>query len=855
MQMPHAPSALDNLFRTSLDAELPALSPATPVEDQKSFETKRTRDSKSAEPELTTYDSPSPAPVTINPHPSASCATDSKERSRFQLPDLPTAILQEIAGFLSPSDTLALMATNKALYQERHPLLVAQAEHDPQARVAVLIDALKNGKKQFIIDSIKNPRISGWLNIPDREGRTAGYYALHPPNLPLLALLLSYGLDPEQSFEWPQLQCGMQEAPPPKGLIKSFIKEDPSIRGAILAILKARYGDEYNNLLIDGASLSVWQYRWEQAEKDRVTSLGPLLSQLTQAQVQKDVEAMETLLADAKADPAPELVEQSPLLSAVADRNIDAIETLLAQGVDIRICAPDILAIAKSWLVNETSNDGIGTVENIQKCLRLTEILKNHYGATTFFTPFTLAYWQLLFENYLLLFRKTQVYWAVSAKNYRLAQELVEAGSEFMFDPFARPVCYELDQRTRAKRPSLFQLLFQDITSATETHLIAVKLLLSAMIEKLTPKNVNLLTRGRTLLHWLAETPLSVELLEKLCKKPGIEINLLSVFDKYQHSEKLSYFEKYHHTAFLLALHNRLFENTKILIQFGARDISIKLQELGINYWYEGSAKFFKFVNCVVDLGEQIFEILTPRDLLDHSLVQNPEYPIYLAKIISLLPSKFINMKLRKDYSNEPLAIWLADLGYASLMGPLISKGINLEVESSSGKPFHSYLHKHEKVLLLQHGANPKHLGLDFRVNSPQVFGRREWFKSTLEILIRGTPGKKINDLLDKNPISHWLTFYSRKFEWTEAELAPLVIVMMSKKVDYELFLRQALKQKHSLLLRLSIIYNPVIKQKTNLPVTSSRSSFFARLDPAKIRDITWISPALSSTSSLKSGC
>lgn len=154
-------------------------------------------------------------------------------------------------------------------------------------------------------------------------------------------------------------------------------------------------------------------------------------------------------------------------------------------------------------------------------------------------------------------------------------------------------------------------------------------------------------------------------------------------------------FDRHHHTALWLALKNRAFKNAKTLIQFGAKVKIDKLWRIAESYWHESPAVFFNFANSVVDLGEQIFEILGYRWWLSHVQVQNPECRMYLTKILSLLPSNVIKMDLNKGstlWQMEPLAIQLAQSGYADLIGPLLSKGINLDVERSSAEPFHIFL-------------------------------------------------------------------------------------------------------------------------------------------------------------------
>ena len=879
MQAPRPTSAIDRLQISPSENKRPSTSPSL----SSVIQVREQKDSKqkSREAKHKGLDTVGPDPsaaILVDPVSATSsdsflpASTDIKEKRK--LPDLATEPLQKIVQYLSWSEALALITINKAFYRERNAVLIALAEQAQKPMPEILIHAIKSRNKQLTIDLIRHPKIKNWLNMPDTEGRTAGYYALHPMNLPLLAILLCSGLDPEQPVEWrwdPEQPVEMQWDKV-IGIIKTFIKQDPLIRKTILALFKAQYGDEYTDLYIDGASVAVWQYQWEKAEQDRLTveqdrltswekaeqgrltSIAPVLLQLTEAMVRKDVEIMESFLADTKDGPTSygltaTLDQQNLIMTALSEKDIGLIEALMIQGIDVRVSAPDILDIAKDWLMNETSNDGIGSAVNIQKCVALVDVLKKHYGEKTFFGSSSLAYWKLQFENHQILFRKTQVYWAVLAKDYQLARELVETGSEFMFDPFSGPILSKFDLTPGTIKPSIFVLLMEDFSVE---RFLAKKILISTIIDKLIPKNVNLLMRGFSLLHYLAERSHFTDLLEKLCKKSGIEVNIGGGCD-------------YKGTALSFALKRRSFRNAKTLIQYGAKDKSSRLGYVVHSYLSRNSDVFI-LGESLIGLGEQIFEIAPANTWLKNPKWQHPRYRQYVDKIIQILPRDSVNMEIQispdREFQNEeeydsdedpvvvksvPLAIWLVKNGCVDLLCPLIPKGINLDIEfdvaDENRQPLHTLLLPQEKVLLLQYGAHPKQLGLDLLRHFPLFFDRDTWFKTTLEILIRGIPSKNIP--LDGGPLSYWLTFYSKKFNWTEAELAPLVIVMLSKKVDYQMFLSHAKQQKHSLLIRLLKIHEPPAKQEIKARVASSRSSFFA-----PILDINWISPALNPTPS-----
>lgn len=727
--------------------------------------------------------------------------------------------------------------------------LTISLEQASEPKPEVLIEAIRARNVDLIIALTNIPRVRSWLHIPDR-GKTAGYYALNPLNLALLKRLLACGLDPEQPLAISKEQTSDEWQP--QGLIQFVETYDLLVRKAVFKVLEEHYKNFpttlMNEIAIDDETLSTWQDQLEDTSQspDAITYRG-LHKQLIQAIKYHSLEKVDALLAQAKTKGlTAELCDQNGdnvLIVAACRRQHHGLEgpalvdRLITEfGMDAKKSAPHILHVAQSRLITgEDDSDGVG------QCHSLVEVLKKHHDEATVFHPWSLKRWELRFTSYKILVDKSRIYFNVLKKDYVTASRELSSSSaitRFMCDPFSLPLFREYRKADKLETPTLYTMVMKDLTTVPRrVNHPTIQHFLATIIDRASPKTINQLSRGKALLHHLAETPDCEAFIEALCKKPGIEVNL---------PDGKSYPPLYR------ALEKGRWSNAKTLREFGAKLNLDSLKEL----WDPSNlptTSQFEFANHLLDLGINPFDIASLDTLLflnDSSSQRN--HKEYLAKLMKIIPATEVNKSVpiscrltRFSYQHKdgakkttpiqaPLAVILGIHQCANLIESLIPKGLdlNLPVVFEESQAFdmpidapptkllwHVVQGNEAGVLtpLLEQGADPRGLSTCLAIACE---GSSHLTQFLIKILLRNlsdTDGEKINILFDGQPLSYWVAQHGKKFNWSEEVLEPIVIMMISKKVNYQIFVEQA--KDYPLLLSMLEKYKPKQDAKTAAPV------------------------------------
>lgn len=648
----------------------------------------------------------------------------------------------------------------------------------------LLIEAIQTKNVASIIALTNIPKIKSWLNIA-YNGKTAGYYALHPLNLPLLKRLLNCGLDPEQPMAVNNEDLVTQPWRA-QGLLNLIAEQPLSVRKAVLALLKEHYGPRFSSIIIDNEALPVWEYELEKMEapgqpEDNASNLLKQLIQLMKEQSYTASVSIDKLLVQMEA-------LKLPVWPIVYDDNGEDVFTVAAThghpeyvdklipilGLDVSKSTPHLLQTIQRWMAKE--NFGMGHTMLLGAYLRLVEVLLKHYGDQAVFTPWPLSRWKLQFDSHYQLLWKSKLYRCIHAKNYdRALEDLTDSSVEFMYDPFSSPLLHRYRGMTfhngdfsLETPPSLYALILKDLTTEQDqVQLRLIKRTLFALIDKLSssPTKLNQLLRGKSLLHHLAELPdtNSKEFIGALCSKPGIEVNLM---------------DGNNYPPLYYALLRGNWPAAKKLRDFGA--------DLG-PAWVKKLPKSIELIDGLFDL-----------DINPFALTRLDDMTYTHRRTLPFEPTWQIDMRNPENYKKY------------------VSKMLEVTVPDNINKFLDDYL-----APLLEYYGN----------FSAEIKALLTETIRALTTVANVQMTVKWLDKREKHSLSFWVMTFAKQFNWTERDLEPIVYLMIIKKVNIAHFKERA--KEYPPLARILEKCRQEDKNSASRPAMALRGNITAPTGPA----------------------